>query len=57
MITVLADKTNQKEENVVPSDGLDEEIEYRLERLNSLVERRPYLLHKINLRKNPNNVR
>lgn len=57
MITVLADKTNQKEENVMPSDGLDEEIEYRLERLNTLVERRPYLLHKINLRKNPNNVR
>ena len=57
MITALADEGIRREAEVVKEDYVDEEIERRLQKLESLIQRRPYLLHRINLRKNPNNVK
>lgn len=57
MITALADEENRREAKVVEEDFVDEEIKARLEKLSNLIKRRPYLLHKINLRKNPHNVK
>ena len=54
---ITCELTRPTRGDVVPSDDQDEEIEFRLERLNRLIERILYLLHQINLRKNPNNIR
>lgn len=36
---------------------MDTEVEQRLAKLEKLLERRPYMLYNINLRKNPNDVK
>ncbi len=57
MITALADEVVRKEEKVVKEDNVDEEIAARLEKLEDLIKRQPFLLQNISLRKNPNNVK
>ena len=36
---------------------MDAEVEERLAKLERLLQRRPYLLYNINIRKNPNDVK
>jgi len=36
---------------------MDSEVEERLAKLERLLQRRPYLLYNINIRKNPNDVK
>lgn len=47
----------RKEESVTMEDKIDEEIGERLAKLESLIDRRPYMLSNINIKKEPNFVR
>lgn len=57
MINALANKEVREKESVVPEDLMDAEVEERLAKLDRLLQRRPYLLYNINIRKNPNDVK
>lgn len=56
MITALGSEEIQSEYAVVREDNVDYEIERRLQRLQSLLDRQPQLLLNISIRKNPNEV-
>lgn len=53
MITALGSEQIQSEYQVVSEDNVDYEIETRLQRLQSLLDRQPQLLLNISIRKNP----
>ena len=56
MITALADDGIQSFFEVEEKDNVEEEIEDRMQRLNKLLRRQPYLLINISIKKSPNTI-
>jgi hypothetical protein len=56
MITALASQEIRTQYDVVEEDNVDYEIQRRIDRLKDLLERQPYLLLKISIKKSPNQV-
>ena len=56
MITALADDGIQSFFEVEEKDNVEEEIEDRMQRLNKLLMRQPYLLINISIKKSPNTI-
>lgn len=56
MIKALADENIQSYYEVKENDNVDYEIETRVERLDKLLKRHPYLLLNISIKKSPNTV-
>lgn len=57
MITALGNEEIQEYAAVGPNDNVDYEIEQRLKKLETLIERQPFMLSKINVKRAPNDVK
>jgi pre-mRNA-splicing factor SYF1 len=56
MITALANEEIKSHFQVVEEDNVDYEIQTRIERLEKLLKRQPFLLLNISIKNNPHNV-
>ena len=57
MITALGSDEIQHYAEVGPNDNVDYEIESRMKKLEVLIDRQPFILSKINVKRAPNDVR